>query len=178
MRRLSRPPRVRAASASSRPYAAWSADAARETPGGIRSPAADRRVPHRQDQLTQLFQTVGPIAPLIAIALTVEHDLALSVDAGPVAGHESLPHIRRQTRRAGHVPMERDLRIDFVDVLAARASAARKRPAQLADRDSDLGIDNQHDKVTTRNEITVRQRHDSAAAGHGNRPFRFPVPSV
>ena len=68
---------------------------------------------------------------LLQYVFQTQNELTLPVDAGPVARDEPLAYVDRQTGRPGHFPVDRDLRIDLVDILAARAAAVRNLKLEI-----------------------------------------------
>src|SRR5690606_34163710 len=86
----------------------------------------------RVEHGVELGEAVGDVAPLIAMAVAAQDELAVGRDARRVALDETLAHVGRDRARRGDRPAQHGLGIDLVDVLAARARAADEADGQLA----------------------------------------------
>ncbi len=114
---------------------------------------------------SQLLQTVGHIAPLVAKTLAIEDQLPSIVDAPVVAGHESAAHIIRQRPGSGDIPVQRHLRVDLIDVLSSRSTAARERERELPQGNRDAVVDFEHDGSSVCGRRVSGHRASSAKKG-------------
>lgn len=96
-----------------------------------------------EEHLTELVQASLSIARLVAVLICGQHELALSVDARPVGREEALANVVRQAWARVRVPVEHDLAVHLVDVLAARTRRARDRERELGDGNPEVSVDGQ-----------------------------------
>ncbi len=90
---------------------------------------------------TEFLQAVGPIPRLVAVSLAGDRQESLFADSMPVACQKSRLDRRRQRVALPHVPLQHDLAVHLVDVLAPRAAAADRLDLQLFERNRQVIVD-------------------------------------
>ncbi len=98
-------------------------------------------------QCSQLLLASHNVLRLVAVFLRLNYNLSLAGHVACGGSAESTPHTRRQPIGDWR-PAQGGFAIDFVDVLAARSTAARKGPLQLLVRYFPVIIDSQVGHIT------------------------------
>ena len=127
---------------------------------------------HFEDHLAQPLPAVVDVLGLIAEALALDDQLPLGGDAPPLPA-QPLPHVRRERRVGGEVPVQDRLARHLVDVLTARPAGTGEGEDQLPVGDLE-GVGDFHEAIVAGRLIvaTLPRRGWEGSGGDGF-TFRF-----
>jgi hypothetical protein len=114
--------------------------------GRLRRPARLWGLQGLQDHLPKPVTTIFDIPALIPKPLSLDQQLAFRRYPSVLLATQAQPHIGWQASVGRHVPAQRRLAGDFIDVLTARTAGAGKGPGQFVIRDVEA-VGDFHDRI-------------------------------